>query len=318
MVSGYKITHLLITQCFLNYMRFAFLTLAFVSITVFSCQPGVDDILPPVETNDSIYISRIVELDTLFPSGLDTSQHTTYKYDGSGRLSYAWFGEYFIGKAGAELTDDYYYFYNGSDSLPFKVVNISGSTGYSAGFTIYRYDTVFLFYNNAGVVVKDSLRSAGPDQVHDRTQVSTYTKINDALYRIDEKTITENDVTVSFTNCHLARVNGNLVSSKDTTYNQNGINITSSELSVYDNHPNPLLRTALPYPTSRSHYNVFGESSINNLTRWQSRYDYGPSVGYDYLNIYEYKYRADGYPVIRFTKDQVEPSIIRKYIYTKL
>lgn len=76
------------------------------------------------------------------------------------------------------------------------MVILAGSTGYAAGFTIYRYDTVYLFYNTAGVVVKDSVRSAGRDQVHNRTLVSTCTKINDALYRIDGKTTTENGVTV--------------------------------------------------------------------------------------------------------------------------
>ncbi|MET0464405.1 MAG: hypothetical protein ABW007_14665 [Chitinophagaceae bacterium] len=274
--------------------------------------------LPPPETNDSIYISQVIELDTMFTTGLDTAQHTIYKYDASGRLSYVWFGEYFRGVPGADLTDDYYYFYNGSDSLPYKIVNLAGSRGYSAGFTIGRYDTTYLFYNGAGIVIKDSVCSANEDQVYQSTTVSTFTRIDDGHYRIDRKKISATGVSTNYTNSHFVRVNGNLLSSKDTTFDfGSGINVVSIESLSYDSKPNPLLRTVLRYPTSTSYGNVLGESAVNNFTRWQARYEFTPSFGYDYLEIYEYKYRADGYPILRLTKDQVEPSLIRKYIYTK-
>ena len=298
-------------------MKNCFLFLLATSITFFSCQPGIDDIDPPQpEENDSIYISQVLELDTTYAPGIDTSQNTIYKYDASGRLSHVWFGEYMRGAVGAELTDDYYFFYNGTDTLPQKIVHLSGSKSSSTVLTLFKYDTAYIFYNNAGVIVRDSTVSADEDRVHTRTTVSTFTRITDGHYRTDKKMISANDVTTSYTNSHFVRSGGNLISSRDTAITEDGdTDMIIIADATYDDHPNPLLRTSLPYPTSSSG-GILGESSRNNQIRWNGVYDY-VAFKREYLEMYEFKYRADGYPTIRFTKDQLEPDIVRYYTYTK-
>lgn len=295
-------------------MKIVFSFLIVSCVILFSCQAGIDDILPPQAQaeNDSVYISKLTELDTLLPPGLDTIQNATFDYDASKRISHIFFAEY--GGQGPDLTDDYYYFYNGNDTLPYKIAHQSGSVANGP----FGFDTTFLFYTG-GVLIKDSIIEAASDQVYQRTTVSLFTKIADGHYRVDTRLMDGGEVYTSYTNSHFTLVGGNAVSLKDTTVSEGGNDAISIEQSDYDNHPNPLKRVAAHYPTASAHYGLLNEISANNRIRWQGLFKYEGSFEENYLEVYEFRYRADGYPVARISKGgNAELSLKTIYSYKKL
>src|SRR5450432_4218314 len=136
-------------------MKFLLACISLV-ITAFlfsSCQREVDGQLGNgtingVNTNDSIYLVKYIELDTTYASGSDTIQTGQFYYDGTKRLLHSAVRGDGIDPLQATSAEDEYRFYSGSDTLPYKIVLISydPSSGHSA-------DTSFLFYNSNLIIV---------------------------------------------------------------------------------------------------------------------------------------------------------------------
>src|SRR5215813_5428277 len=107
-----------------------------VTVILFSCQKEVS-----VDTgrgngtggttNDSIVLSKIVTLDTTRPSGLDTVDITLFSYDSQGRLAEMNSN----GREDSSSSPVYTYhdinrlYYNGSDTLPYKMTYTSNDFG---------------------------------------------------------------------------------------------------------------------------------------------------------------------------------------------
>lgn len=298
-------------------MKTPFTLLLISSIILFSCQADPDDTLPPATTNDSIYISQLIEIDTLFEPGLDTSQKRVFSYDAAKRLTHFYFGEYFRGVAGADQMDDYYYFYNGNDTLPYKIEN----TFSTRDGQFRSYKTIFYYYNNQGVITKDSIVSEDENHQLRSTLVSNYIRIADGHYRVEQKYTEGVNVETGYIINRFTSAGGNITSIRDTTYpahvNQSE-GVFVEQLS-HDNHPNPLARISLRYPSNEGGNDHTNIQSRNNVTRsdyvWEAL-----GGGWKEAEIidYQFEYRKDGYPVIRREKTSLEPSCITKYTYTKL
>jgi hypothetical protein len=114
----------------------------------------VSIINPPNPVIDSNYVSKIYDI-TVLAGVRDTIGITTYNYDNLKRVT-----------AISNVSKDLYnytqvsrdYYYNGTDTLPFKSRTISISANDQAQ-TLLRHDTsiVFHFFDNAGKNLKDSL-----------------------------------------------------------------------------------------------------------------------------------------------------------------
>jgi hypothetical protein len=297
-------------------MRILLSALFISSVALFSCQPSVEDIIVPEEANDSIYIRHVVEIDTLFPSGSDTSQSTTFFYDASKRLIRRTFGEYWIGAPdGPDEVENYEYAYNGADTLPYRIICAAGNDMVG----IYRRDTTFLFYNTQGIVARDSVINSRGNGEIDEILVSNYIRIADGHYRIEKKLYKGNDITTGHMISRFTTVNGNQLSLRDTNRGPESWNhYVSVELATYDNHPNPIARTTIPYPMLSGHFSLHGEGSRNNMLTWKNTFEWEAGPGQNYDELFDYKYRADGYPVSMVDKLSPEPTIKRLYIYTKL
>lgn len=296
--------------------KMIFTLIAFTPI-LFSCQTEPDDTLPPIEINDSIYISQIATLDTLFESGLDTSQSTTYQYDAAKRITHIRFGEYFPGYPGADQTDDYYYFYNGNDTLPYKMEYVFSNRQMEPRI----YETTFLFYNEQGIITKDSVIKEYENHQYVSTLVSLYKKIAEGHYRVEHRLAKDGNEYTGYEIRRFTLSAGNVIESIDTVYSaEPNVSVpVTRELSAYDNHPNPVVRVMLRYPyTSGGHF-ALNDLSRNNKIHSDLSYGSPDEPFFErYLEDYEFEYRKDGYPLVRREKTNLEPSVIDKYIYTKL
>src|SRR5262245_38815708 len=96
---------------------------------------------PPA--NDSILLSKYIELDPTLPAGSDTTFQESYTYDNKKRLSHVHTKFY-----GADETDDF--FYSGTDSLPVMIIRIWTSSQGNK-----QRDTTFYSYAN-GLINTDS------------------------------------------------------------------------------------------------------------------------------------------------------------------
>lgn len=258
-----------------------------------SCQKEVmgkleDD--PVVNVADSTLVWKYVEVDTTLPSGSDTTEWFYFNYDSLKRISRI----YNIEGTNIPLTITTDFFYNGSDTLPFKTVEISreGADAY--------VDTCFYTYNSNGLVIKDS--SVYYDFVTFEPLYRTINKFtitgdNVAVYhREDEYDGTLfNILTEQTGNASIVRQNGNISEQVST-----GTVINDLYYKInYNNKINPLYRADLHYPVMGGFGNTF--DTKKNL---QTSLIVGSSPSLIFGRYeYTYTFRADGYPLTVEIKD---------------
>lgn len=280
-------------------MRFVVYCVSFCALLSFftSCQPEPDDTLPTpprLEVNDSISIKMIVSIDTSFASGIDTADKLVFHYDALNRLVLIDFYEYEAGEPGVIYHNTEQHFYNGNDTLPYKM---SGKIDMAPGPPYLH--TVFYRYQNA-VIVYDSVITTSSGGFTS-AQVRTFKwhgngKISQNLYSVYPDSLHLTDSLVSVQTYQ----NGNLVLQFDTSLMASH-GITQKSVYEYDNNINPLRRLNLPYPivTDAGYTSTWSfiqeVMSANNQTK-----DYRILEEWDLFSDYttHYTYRSDGYPVL--------------------
>lgn len=273
-----------------------------------SCQKEVSVELPTRtqdDKNDSIYLKQLVYLDTTVTPGVDTALRFDFSYDSQKRLIGISSKEYFASLPGPELWAEYELFYQGADTLPYKVITNSGS--FTPGDTPSS-DTSFLTYQN-GWVERDSILYSG--QVFTKNQVFAFTKLSDTRWKMLFK---GNGVIVDSTFITLSRVNGNIVSEKDSTYAGSLKRVGAYTIS-YDTKTNPYYRFTIPYPTLTLSNWLFGEKFPNNQLSYSST---SSLPGPPYNSRYEYQYNSNNLPVFAWEKDPNMDGTKVIFIYTDL
>lgn len=285
----------------------------FSVLLLVSCQQEPDDVIlspSPSGVDDSTFLAAVVELDTTYPLGLDTSGISYFLYDSQKRLVQVRRLYYEPGAVGGTLDSYEKRFYTGNDTLPYKLAHYMEDAP-----TNDEIDTVFLTYQN-GVIIKDSVLFYEGSQLSStvihRFKVLSGSRVSVTAHRRIPGQPDFYDSVIS----HQTWINGNLAAQKDTTFASPywGFNFSYQ----YDNNPNPLLRFALTYPMTNYMHNIgdysdfFARLSINNETGWSEEYTGGQ------LNHVElsYQYRADGYPLILRDKALGEPYKLL-FIYQK-
>ena len=130
----------------------AFVILSCILIFI-SCQKEVNFILTPPPNNilsDSTYLEKIYDLDSISSVQIDTAYFTKFEYDNLKRVRRSLGYNYAV--MPHALMNEQIYFYQGQDTLPFKMQNnYSAMPGSPPGtsFTIY-------FYTSAGKLSVDS------------------------------------------------------------------------------------------------------------------------------------------------------------------
>jgi hypothetical protein len=298
-------------------MRFYLAGIVFLLVIGFSsCQKEIDWGTSGQVTNDSIYISQFVDLDTSFTPGLDTMDKTIFSFDTQKRIKAINIAIYTPGSPGiTDIAWDERY-YNGVDTLPYKIVcKFSGQT---------EIDTTFIFYVNGRVVKDSTVSNASSSKLVALFNWLSSTRIYERNSHYD---INNNVVQEDSSYFNRVWISQNQINTADTTYGLSTIipaffeNIQSSAIQ-FDNNPNPLSKLSIGYPPDFGEY--VGQPGLfwggyelsllkNNFTIvTYSNFYPGSSTS---TITYSYKYRDDGYPLIGRNNSN---SIKTIYGYTSL
>lgn len=264
-----------------------FILVILSAIFFVSCQKEVENNTPNSPQSDSSFLDKMIALDTTLPAGADTVNKVILSYDNSKRVSRIIYS-YGPGLPGSTVSD---IFYTGNDSLPNKVISREVFTG------LWDYtDTSFYIYSN-GVIARDSTvtidNTNGVKGAIVRQYTVAGTTVNKSLreYNFNGGVF----VLTNTSNSSLTVVNtgGNLV----TQTLVSGTNTFQSVQASYDNKPNPIPRAIrVRYPEADTPDWLGWLLQVNNPTQVQ----YQEMGGSMETEIYNYIYRADGFPV-KFT-----------------
>jgi len=278
---------------------------ALISLFFFSCQKEVHGDIPqdvnPATQNDSILLSKYIELDTTLPSGADTMFQIRYTYDNEKRLK-----RYYLTDYADEETVDFYY--SGSDTLPYKTVDFWTNYG-----DVYR-DTIFYSYIN-GLVSKDSIieynNSANQffyTEVRSFTPVGSNTFLQHRHYSSPGQSLPDDEAKGTV---YKTYQNGNIVVQDDSTSLSIGFAYSAHQEVKYDNKVNPFYK-ALPVRYPILYYWLIAQKNnpLENIS-WDD-------VSYPGHLLYSYTYRQDGYPISVKITDQVNADGWKaSFFYTK-
>lgn len=291
---------------------YALAILVFTSFSMVSCQKAyvIDDLdllsPPPVPGADSTYIDKVYSLHS---SGgvVDTNGIMTFYYDAQKRVIRIADSSF---DPAASIFAEYFYEYNGLDSLPFKSTVFNYEVFTSSGNNPVLIDTTISYFsfNAAGKKTGDSIISmyhiAFNPPIYDRYKskmIANYQLSGNDVYGLSIGTILETTATLPGTTIPLTAWDtvrfdnaGNIVSSR------RNIAAPSSDVYIYtfsyDNHPNFLKR--LNIHNSFSYYpDDYPQPDFQHMNNQLTSFtDYNGIIDtQDYTG--KYTYRADGYPL---------------------
>lgn len=277
-----------------------------------SCQREVDFPTEEAEEilNDNIFLNKYVELDTAFASGLDTLYIDTFYYDAQKRLIKAIETYYESGVHVVEGVLVQERFYNGTDTVPYKIAT---KEEYTTG---ERYsDTTFLFYNNNKEAIKDStINYEGAVALNRRVQLF----YNDApgRYYVKRTSLIISLGITSTDSVRMARTYtaGNMVSMADSAYLEGiGLAYVTRITANYDSKKSPFIKISLPYMVQQvdgsgiTGANPMQSGSINNSVSYTLFSWAGGSPSTSTATI-GYDYNSNNYPVIIRASSSSSPS----------
>ena len=276
---------------------------------------------PPTVVDDSTLLSLYVEIDTTAPLHLDTLSKAIYTYDNLKRIiKYDWV--YYtngIVTSPPELRWTNTYSYNGTDTLPFKELNITNEQGTISNQTIFHtYASGKLIFDSSSTGTINKYNYL-PTKTVD-TLLNYYTTaplLRRFGYRVTYRQTTNGNILTEKDSVFLANNSTNPI-----TYN---FFTVDNRTCVYDNSLNPLtkfnLLSPFPFDGSFEKLSDFESQSVNNISDFTEvkRSATGTSNNLDIRNQISYVYRTNSYPKISRIKDLLTPSNSRKgfYYYTK-
>lgn len=272
-----------------------------------SCQREVDGRLDAVvNANDSIYLSKYIELDTLNAPGLDTSTIGQYYYDSQKRLIQIAYIGFDSGTHTIDFKDNEYRFYTGNDTVPYKFVSYQEDIMQANTYT----DTNFLFYNNAGAIIKDSVMSYTNGNLSQRKMILlSQNGVNHYLVlrtTFDPLTgaVVNRDSIVS----KIIITNKNITSRTDTTYNM-GVFLSSSDYqATFNLNLSPFAKIALPLLFEQTDVANTTYSQSLNVPVYQLTKFFFSGATTLYTDNYTYESNTLGFPVVlRYTETVSSP-----------
>jgi len=266
-------------------------------ITLLSCKKETSLEIAPVTpeiVGDSIFISKLVALDTTKLAPFDTVYTSTFKYDNLKRVVTNSYFEY--NNTGHKDTSSYYFItdksYNGNDTLPFKQITSIKDGIKSLNVNFYSYET------GTAIISTDSLISQDvyPFDPVIYTDVRNYNHIANPI--LSKRTVYYNNVysgsgTFMY---NVTRKNGDIIDQQDNAWGRN-----NNFSCAYDTKINPF---------SKAGTSSFGNPGFIDLVISDSDID---PTNYEQPNnvieinnisgtnkthyIYNYRYNSKNYPV---------------------
>jgi hypothetical protein len=289
-----------------------------IVIGISSCQKEIDWGLNNSTHNDSIYIKSYILLDTSFASGTDTSEKALFAYDSQKRITRIDGYEYTPGTTGITAIAWDQRFYNGNDTLPYKIIWKESGT--------LEIDTAFIWYSNGSVNRDSVVYNNGFSDIR-KTQIFNQLSSSRIFQRrtiIDaSNAILEEDSSFFIRNF----ISPASMQASDTVYNNllppASLFFVQTFDIQFDNNPNPFRKLNFNYPPDFGEYvgqpGIFwgGELSLlkNNFLAYTRSYLFPGPISTYTIN-YSYTYRNDGYPIVSRYNNGAPAKAI--YIYTKL
>lgn len=284
---------------------FSFLLVLVIS----SCQRELDIDLgndpPPPAINDSIYLSKYIDFDTTQPPGLDTFSVYDFFYDIRKRIThYTWRDP----NSSTDQSGEVKYYYNGNDTLPYKMTQVSKENG-----IIGLLDTIFYTYASSGKVSKDSMLS--------------YFAVTNQLFSESAMayTVNGNNVTVQghYTDYSTIPTTQQYFGTVNLTFSGGniGLQVSSNHVTgfdyfelAYDDKPNPFYRIDPHYPVYATMNNLSTDNPKNNFVSQNVGIGAGPGNIVAKYRTY-YVYRSDGYPLVGREVDLLDASYNYKALF---
>jgi hypothetical protein len=294
------------------------LALIFIFVTGFAaCQKeiSVETPLPPSGLIvDSNYLSKIYDI--AIDGGIaDTFNITTYTYDANKRVIR-------MRVLSTSISDpefeDQQYFYNGSDTLPFKAIFFSGGHG-----ATFQLDTTisYFYFNSLGQRIKDSV-----------IQMNNGARLTYSLYYYqyagDKIFGFAKDSSVDFSGSFVNRIfdtatvlDGNIVF--NVKHDDYARTIVSS--FSYDHQPSPFAKLS-----NFKTYSIFpfGETLYDQMPQINNRLKAREEIFNNGISFYiydedltgKYLYKPNGYPYEIYYPDPLDPASIYKvsFVYGSL
>ncbi len=309
--------------------------LLIICISFSACQKDFlidNNIIPPGSVPDSNYLDKIYFIDS---TGVikDSSSYYSYEYDNAKRVIKL---NYFTHSSGSNvLLENYQYFYNGNDTLPFKRLYyfFENAIDY-ANPTLTDTTITFYFYNNSGKNLRDSISTVqhytlgGPVNFEYWKEINQYQYTPNGIYNLNTKTMINSSfpystdpqlsVDTAYTDSR-----GNILSyTKHLVYNNTSMPERIASFT-YDNNLSPLaklsnLRTLQVFPIGETYLEIM-QSNNNRLKAFEVDVNTGGTVLFDEDLTGKYIYNANGYP-LRIVQKDVTPTtfLITSFNYKAL
>lgn len=290
-------------------MRKIIVTIFILNLFFISCQKDfiIDSTTPSLVTlNDSVFLSKIIVLDTTAPLQLDTVEMYTYNYDNIKRLIRHEYVSYSNGIINQNdiFRNKYYFFYNGTDTLPFMQIDSLQENSFM------NTENIFHSYQN-GKIISDSIIKivipVNDIQVHKYVYFAN--KIIDTFIQYPINPIFQSSPYGGYKVHNVQQQNNNITLLKDSTFYYSTFSnpyayyfdYTKMEISTFDNFKNPFykFRNLNPY-----HYDSYTPSLTLNLDGSKVAYlgMNNPLKHQELRNLsssttnYRYEYNSNGYP----------------------
>jgi hypothetical protein len=261
------------------------------AVAFISCQKEIDPSILTAPPNDSIYVSRIIELDTTLPSGSDTVWINYYYYDSQKRLWRIKESEY--DQTGEIWSDTLEYRYQGTQNLPVNYRYLDGNNPDSS--------VSYLKYSN-GFIILDSM-IAYSSGVAMNAQITRIRSLGGNRY---EKTIivespasSGNTLTVDSTIFIRTLSNGNVITGVDSAFGNGGPLVQRRDFQIgYDNKHGLFKDFQFWYLGYYGDvYDLNVANGNNNATSQSETLENIGGITVSYSYTFSYIYRSDGYPL---------------------
>ena len=285
--------------------------LATLCIYLTACQKEIsaDNGLFPVPAADSNYLDKLYDLYDN-GAGVDTQEIYTVHYDNLKRVSSI--SDSLVTATGPEHFESFYYSYNGTDTLPYRSVQVvTESSSYFDSLSTYHFydaqkrksqDSTVETYGPMGAAYTVSKRiiaySYGAGKLYGETAATDITPAGVTFFTRDTADVNSN---------------GDIITNKKYRFNGTGYDLYVTSNYTYDTHANPfsILSNFLAHRYFPNGETLIFEYMGHNNMLTQNEFTIPSS--YNFSVSVNYVYNTAGFPII---ENYLGPALDEKLIYT--
>ncbi len=262
---------------------FFFISCLFTTFLLFSCKKDADtsNLINPA---DSIYLNKVLVLE-----GSSVIISRKFSYDQQKRVVSIIDSLYNL--SAADIKNEYYYYYNGSDTLPFKMIRKETDLTQNEVYT----NTSFYTFNSQGLKVKDSTIVADPLPSPPYSEITNLVHGAGTIYSLGSYNNSSNPH--SFRDTAILNVQGNISSAKSWSNASGTWELGKENTISYDNKVNPFYKLNIyrsMIQSSGTLDDVINMAAANNILSYREFY---PQGGFSWDVAVNYTYNSNNMPI---------------------